>query len=310
MKRIILAFLFASIAWLASEQAFAANRFAVCSTTCTWDASSTAMWAATSGGATGATAPGTSDAVIFDASTCVGGTTCTITLNAPSNVQSISSGACTASTAGCIIENSVNNSSITLSASAGWNNSGTGTRTVKLGSATYTMNNATCSSNLWNWTTQTNLTLTPGTSTLNFSGTYTGTTSCSFGFGAATYATVSFSGAGNRTGLTFGGSFGTLNFTAPGSWYVGAATTVATINIAASNSSPFLITSATTTPIAVTLTSAASLACVGIHAITFVTTTPSFTGWDFGQNTNIGVPTSCTGGGGGSSGILRPGIGL
>lgn len=120
----------------------AAARFAVCATTCTWDNTSTAMWSTTSGGATGASAPTSADTVTLDANTCVGGTTCTITtFSGTISVQTITWGACTASTTGCIIDASVNNTNFTLSTSAGvtgvFNGSGTGTRQWKAGTGTY-----------------------------------------------------------------------------------------------------------------------------------------------------------------------------
>src|SRR6185312_14968270 len=109
-----------ALAFLASAApAEAANRFAVCSTTCTWDNTSTAMWSTTSGGATGASAPTASDAVIIDAATCVGGTTCTITTFAGTiSVQNITWGACTASTTGCIVKADTNNTNFTINGSS------------------------------------------------------------------------------------------------------------------------------------------------------------------------------------------------
>ncbi len=144
----------------------AANRFAVCVTTCTWDASSTTMWSTTSGGATGASVPGTSDSVVFDAATCVGGVTCTTTVNTNFTIQTLTMGACTASTTGCILDFSINNNSPTFNTS-GVNISGTGTRTLKMGSGTFSI---TGTSGVWNAITVTNLTLTQGTSNISFSG--------------------------------------------------------------------------------------------------------------------------------------------
>lgn len=115
----------------------AANRFAVCTVTCTWDGSSTAMWSTSTGGTTGASVPGSADAVILDAATCVGGVTCTITVNTGFNVLSVTMGACTAATTGCILDFSVNNNSPTIGT---FSNSGTGTRNLKMGSGTWTIN--------------------------------------------------------------------------------------------------------------------------------------------------------------------------
>jgi len=147
--------------------ASAANRFGICPTTCTWDASSTAMWSTSSGGATGASVPGSVDSVIFDAATCTGGTTCTITVNTNPSIANLTMGACTASTTGCILDFSVNNNNITICGQClpggSLNVSGTGVRTLKMGSGTWTV---TGTGNLWFGPTATNMTLTPGTSNL------------------------------------------------------------------------------------------------------------------------------------------------
>src|SRR6185369_2856541 len=117
----------------------AANRFLTCAVTCTITAADTTIWGTTSGG-TGASVPGSSDAVILDAATCVGGVTCTATMGAGYNPtwQSITMGACTASTTGCIFDWSANNNNVTLSAATGLNNNNTGTRTLNMGAGNWT----------------------------------------------------------------------------------------------------------------------------------------------------------------------------
>lgn len=141
MRKLFGAILLA-LAFLAPDLAQAASRFAICSTTCTWDNTSTAMWAATSGGATGASVPVAGDDVVIDANTCVGGTTCTITtFSGTISAGTITWGACTASTSGCIIDASVNNTNFTLSSTAGaaFSGTGSGTRQWKAGTGTYTL---------------------------------------------------------------------------------------------------------------------------------------------------------------------------
>src|SRR5258708_7897020 len=191
MRRLALALFFLC---LATTVANAANRFAVCTTTCTWDGSSTAMWSTSTGGATGASVPGAADAVIFDAATCVGGTTCTTTVNTNFTILSLTMGACTATTTGCILDFSVNNNNVALT--AGFNISGTGTRTLKLGSSTVTLST---SSGVWTATITTNLTFTPGTSNIVYAA---GVINVNRGFstGALTYATVTL-GANTGSGL-------------------------------------------------------------------------------------------------------------
>lgn len=140
MNKLFGPFLLAIACW-APDLAQAANRFAVCTAACTWDSSSTAMWSTTTGGGTGASVPGSSDVAIFDGATCVGGVTCTITVDATVNgatLQGITAGACTASTTGCII-NFSGNPSITLSGTTAMNLTGTGTRKYLFGSGTFTL---------------------------------------------------------------------------------------------------------------------------------------------------------------------------
>lgn len=135
-----------AVAFLAPDLAQAANRFLTCSTTCTITAADTSIWGSTSGG-TGASVPGSGDAVIMDAATCVGGTTCTATFGSGYNPtwQSVTWGACTASTTGCIIDASVNNNSITLSGGAGvlFSGTGSGTRKWLAGTGTYNLTSNT-----------------------------------------------------------------------------------------------------------------------------------------------------------------------
>lgn len=139
----------------------AANRFAVCTVTCTWDGSSTAMWSTSTGGATGASVPGSADAVILDAATCVGGVTCTITVNTNFNVLSVTMGACTASTTGCFLSFTANNNAPTMQT---WSNSGTGTRRVDMGGGTWTITGTNAT--VFDHGTITNLTFNSNTSTI------------------------------------------------------------------------------------------------------------------------------------------------
>jgi len=157
MKRLGLAL---AILLLSLTAANAASRFGICATTCTWDGVSTTMWSTTSGGATGASVPGAADDVVFDANTCVGGTTCTITVNTTVTVNSITHGNCTASTTGCILDFSVNNNNVNLGF---YQASGSGVRTLKMGNGTWTVTGA---GTFWNIATATNFTFNAGGSNL------------------------------------------------------------------------------------------------------------------------------------------------
>ncbi len=211
MKRLALSLLLSCLLVAAAN---AANRFGVCTAACTWDASSTAMWSTTTGGATGASVPTSADAVIFDGATCVGGVTCTITVNTSFTISSLTMGACTASTTGCILDFSANNNSPSM---ATFSITGSGTRNLKLGSGTFTITGT--AGNVWDATTTTNLTFSAGTSTLSFSGTTTPRTFSS-GTGPLTYSTVAVGGITSPGTFIFSGStmtIGTLNITAPAS---------------------------------------------------------------------------------------------
>lgn len=190
MKGLVLriAFLLFALLWVTAAQA---TRFAVCTTTCTWDGSSTAMWSTTSGGATGASVPGVGDDVTFDAATCVGGTTCTITVNTNFNISSLNTGACTASTSGCVMQFATNNNSPTFSTN-GWNNSGTGTRTINCGSGTFSFTGT--GANAISWDTTTNLTLSCASATFAVSGSTTSVRPIGLGNTALTYPAITIAG--------------------------------------------------------------------------------------------------------------------
>lgn len=197
MKRSLLAlFLFICASFGAAE---AASRFAVCTVTCTWDGASTAMWSTTTGGGTGASVPGSGDTAIFDGATCVGGVTCTITVNTNPTIQQITFGACTASTTGCILDFSVNNNNVTLSNA--YSNSGTGTRTLKMGSGTWSLTGG--GATIWDQTTGTNLTFDAGTSTIVFSGNSATTGTVALGSTSVTYNNITFNGAALGGGWLF-----------------------------------------------------------------------------------------------------------
>lgn len=209
----------------------AANRFAVCTVTCTWDASSTAMWSTSTGGATGASVPGTSDAVILDAATCVGGVTCTVTINTTITVQSITAGACTASTTGCIIDFSVNNNNVTVTAAVGINFSGTGTRDIRLGNGTWNITGSGAGST-WGMGTVTNLTFNANSSTINFTPA-SGSGDQILNFGNKTTNTVTL---GPRAGTQLisissnASTITTLNITAPNQVSMDQNTTITVTN--------------------------------------------------------------------------------
>lgn len=290
---------------LVATSAQAANRFAVCTVTCTWDASSTAMWSTSTGGATGASAPGTSDVAIFDAATCVGGVTCTITPSAPNNVQQITLGACTASTTGCILDFSVNNNSMTLSVA--FSNNGTGTRNLKLGSGTFTLSGA--SGTVWDFGTVTNLTFAANTSVIDIAG--TATASRVFSGGGLTYNTVKITNPTSNYGkvriTSAGSTFANFIFNAntrfvelaEQSWTITGAITFD----CATAATCLMITSGSNTAVAWSLSSASSLSWLTLQGVAKTAGAGSLTCtncFDAGGNSGITITQPS----GGSRGII------
>lgn len=220
----------------------AASRFAVCATTCTWDNTSTAMWSATSGGATGASAPTSADDVVLDAATCVGGTTCTITTFAGTiSLNTLVMSACTASTTGCILDASVNNTNFTIGASnSGYTNTGAGTRSLLMGSGTWTFTHS-----LGLWSINASATLSAASSTIHFSAVTLPNVNGSKRLlgGGKTYGTVIFDLSTSAVTITGANTIGTLTIAA-GSRVILPAATTNTItnftNISGSSSAPTL----------------------------------------------------------------------
>lgn len=303
-RNLVLAFALL-IAGLVSTDA--ANRFGVCTVTCTWDGASTAMWSASTGGATGASVPGSGDAVIFDAATCVGSVTCTITVNTTVAVQSITWGACTAATTGCIIDFSANNNNVTISNLNGFSGSGSGTRKFLCGTGTYTFTNTTLNGTPWTMTTTTNLDAGSvfSTCTIIYSGSVTGVQN--FAGGGLSYGTVSFT-AGNRNPILLSGSntIATLNVTAPMVIQFSSATTTTitnALNLVGTAAGPIFFTSNSATGLA-TISSGnnpTSLTWMAFRLITFAgaATWIASNSFDLGTNSNITISPPSGGGGGG-----------
>lgn len=303
MKYLIRSIAFAAVL-LGASHALAASRFAVCTTTCTWDGASTAMWSASPGGATGASVPGSGDTVTLDAATCVGGTTCTITVNTTVNVTSITMGACTASTSGCVLDFSANNNGVTLQT---FSNSGTGTRTLNMGNGTW--NITSNSFTVFDQTTPTNLTFNANSSTLQFTST-PGTSQRQFATGNKNFNVVVINegASANHAAFIIAGTttIATLTVTST-RWLAfssgGGATITNGLTFNGSSGAPVILSYNATSGSNTTLTSAnpfnLTFAC--IYNVTIagggsLTATNSF---DCGGNTgsvSISPPSSGTGG--------------
>lgn len=300
--------LFFLFALLQAVPADAAARFGVCVTTCTWDGSSTLMWSATSGGATGASVPGAADDVTFDAATCVGGVTCTITINTNFTIESLTTGACTASTTGCIIDFSANNNSpnITGNGPSGWTNSGTGTRTVNCGTGTFTISGSGLTGLAWQTTT--NLTLSCASATFSFSGNTTNAKAMQLGSTTLTWPamTIATNTSGGYWLFTTTGAPTITSLTLSANYYIfgnGSTFTMTTLALNSPSSSNLVSFVSNDFASAATISSpnTVSLSWSAIRAITFAgagskTATSSF---DLGRNSGSITITPPSSGGGG-----------
>jgi len=180
----------------------------------TWDNSTTTNWAASSGGAGGASVPGVNDTVTIDASSGTG----TITVNTDFNITSLTCGAMGAGVGTPMtLDFSANNNSPTMSTFSG---TGTGFRTINMGSGTWTLNGN--NTTIWTTSTTTNLTLNAGTSTIvcNYSGS-TGTRTIVTG-GSSAFGINNLNVTAGTDILTISSTFfinGNLDFTGfTGAW--------------------------------------------------------------------------------------------
>ena len=165
----------------------------------TWDASDTSHWSASSGGASGASVPTTSDTVTFDGSSGGG----TVTVNGNFTNNGLAMGAFTGT-----LDFSANNNNMTCSGS--FNISGSGTRTLNMGSGTFTLSGA--NSTVWDATTITGLTFNCGTSTILLQTTATATRTLALN--TLTYNTITFNntgGAGFQISFTGNSTIANLN---------------------------------------------------------------------------------------------------
>lgn len=297
-----------ALALLWAGSAEAALRFAVCTTTCTWDNSSQAMWSNTSGGATSCgancTPPVSTDDVTLDAATCVGGTTCTITVNANLAVASIAMGACTASTAGCILDFSANNNNITISGTGGYVNNGAGTRTLNMGNGLWDFTNAIASFNL-----VASSSFNANSSTLRFSASGL---QGDFRGGAKTFNVFTVTGVGfvatqaTNVITTFSVAAGnTISFTS------GTTQTITNaINFVGTSTSPITLMSSSLSAAATLNTASGSTVTWGaLRRMTFTGTAPTVTNsLDLGNNTGVTISPPSGGSGGGRiiGGSLAP----
>ncbi len=246
-----------------------------------WDAATTTHWSASSGGSGGASVPSSSDDVTFDASSGGG----TVTITATQSVKSMTGGSHTGTV-------DFNGQTMTIG-SLNW--SGTGTRSLTLGSSNITITDTT-GVTVWNIGTVTNLTLSAASSTITF----TGVTAGMSGGSGKTYGTLIFSGSGNQA-VNQTTICSTLTRTGTASkndvFYIGSGITVTSaLNLNGNSSTNRLLVACTTLGTQVTITTTG--ATVTATNTDFQDIALSVTK-DFSAQTNIG---DC----GGNSGITFP----
>lgn len=233
--------------FLVPISANAAAKFLVlCTTTCTWDNTNDAIWSTSSGGTNNTTHPVAGDDVTLDASSCVGGVTCTITTGAVTiSIVSLTMSLCTASTTGCILDASANNTNFTLSSSTNaFVSNGSGTRTLNMGNGTWTLSGVSA---IWNAAGSTNFTLNANSSTIAFTGTANGQRELRAGT-AKTYNNITVNSSVDRffqlSGATAIG-INTLTITGPNrvQFQQGITTTITTLsNISGNATNQCLLT--------------------------------------------------------------------
>ncbi len=218
----------------------------------TWDSSTQTHWGTSTGAGNPASVPGSADTVTLDGAS--GGGTVTVNFGGTITIQSMTMGAFTGT-----FDNSVNNNNITVTNASGGtlNWTGSGTRTYKLGTATYTISGSGAS---FSTATTTGLTYTGNTgATIAFTG--VGTSQRAFTGGSVSHGTVtinSITGAGN---FLFNGSnnIQALSITAPNFVMIQFGTTL-TITAA------FTITGTQTGPIYISTSSLGTICTIAAAA--------------------------------------------
>ena len=185
-------------------------------------------WATTSGGASCACVPSTTDSVTFDGSSGTG----TVTINMGGALWT--TGAFTMTLASGLTIDFATNSNSWASASGSFAAGGASTKTLNMGSGTFSLQSAACGTN-WD-TSGSGLTLNAGTSTISIAACTTATVARRFFGGGKTYATIS----------VLGGTNSHLHFANAG--FTAATLTIAAPNtITFANSNTFTITTFTNT---------------------------------------------------------------
>lgn len=295
-----------AFAFLAPVSADAASCFWV-GGTATWDTTNTGgggaggiKWASASGGGTTCAGGGTggspvaADTATFDGSS--GGGTVTVNFGGTIALQQLNIGAFTGT-----LDFATNNNSITLLSSGSVVLAGAATKTLNMGSGTWTLSSNQA---FWNCATCANLTLNAGTSTIAFTGTGS-SFSRRFAGGGKTYATVSLSSGIAPLQISASATIGTFTVS-PGNTVIlnnsGVVLTITTMtNVSGSSSAQTLFSTVDLTSSSIALTNNWTCDWCGFSDMPFTgagskTATNSF---DFKGNSGVTITAPSAGGGGG-----------
>ena len=256
------------------------------------DGSTTTHIAATTGAAGGASYPGSADTLTLDGSSGGG----TVTVSATHTLQSIVMGSFTGT-----FDNSVNNNNFTLSAGGGFSGTGGGVRTIKLGTATYTLS---ASNGSWNFSTPANLTYTGNTSAnIVFTGASALRSLTGVGLSHGNVTFGASSGSGRCAIVSGGNTFASLTITAPNflQFTTSGTTTVSgAFSCAGSSSAQIFLSSdtlASSAPVALAASSTASW--TAFRDLTFTGSPTASNSLDLGNVSGITITAPPIVGGGG-----------
>jgi hypothetical protein len=247
------------------------------------------------------------DDVTLDAATCVGGTTCTITTFAGTiSLNSLTMSLCTASTSGCVLDASANNTNFTLANNTtAFTSTGAGTRTMNMGNGTWTLSGTSA---IWTAAGSTNFTLNANSSTIAFTGTAAGQRELRAGT-SKTYNNITVNSSVDRffqlSGATAIG-INTLTITGPNrvQFQQGITTTITTLtNISANSTNQCLLTNNNPSNGQATISSGnnftADYCSISGVAFTGAGTFAATNSMNVGQATGIAITLPSGGAGGG-----------
>lgn len=265
-----------------SSQAFAASVFWVGGTG-TWDGTTTTgHWATASGGAASAITPGANDDAIFDGSSGSG----TVTLATTVNISGINFTNFTGT-----FDNTISNNAVTLNGSAtftGLNISGTSTRTIKFGAATWTVN--TTSGTVLNLGSS-GLTLNTTGATIVIGGTPSNFREVQLGGQTINALTHNTSGSTFARTQIDAGTIGTWRINSISDIFLNGNVTVSTALFVAGSASNSVATIHTldATSHTITLNGTSSITWAAIGGVTFTGSPTASNSFDLGGNGGITI---------------------